>query len=436
MQTTIAIELLLLFLMILLNGVLAMSEIAVVSSRKPRLEQMAREGNRGAARALRLAMSPDRFLSTVQVGITGIGVLAGAFGGATLAGQIDAHLETVPGLAPYSEAIGVGLVVTCITYVSLVVGELVPKRIGLNAPERIASILAAPLGTLSKLGAPLVWLLSASTAGVLRLLRVKTVVESGVTSDELRLMVRHGLESGSIDAEERLVFERALQFRRRPVRSVMTPRVEVDWVDITRPIEEIRSIVQASSHSYLPAAEGGIDQLSGVLFGRDLWSKPGLDGAVLKSLLHEPLYVLENLPIQMLVHRFREARTHLAIVVDEYSSIQGVVTATDVLHALVGELPTEEEEPAAFQRADGSWTIDAGLDVEEVKLLLGIEELEGQKEAFQSIAGYIIAGLADLPKLGDFVESSGWRFEIIDMDGRRIDRILVTRVAEHSEVRP
>jgi len=430
MTTTIVIELLILLLMILLNGVLAMSEIAVVSSRKPRLEQMARSGNRGAARALGLALSPDRFLSTVQVGITGIGVLAGAFGGATLAGQIDMHLESVPGLAPYSEALGVGIVVTGITYVSLVIGELVPKRIGLNAPERIASALAGPLGLLSRVTAPLVGLLSISTSGVLRLLRIGAAVESGVTSDELRLMVRHGLQTGSIEADERLVFERALQFRRRPVRSVMTPRVEVDWVDLTRPVDEQRAMVQGSSHSYLPAANGSIDQLVGVLFGRDLWSIQELDTAGLRKPVHEPLVVPANLPIQMLVHRFREERTHLAIVVDEYSSMEGVVTATDVLHALVGELPTEEEEPAAFQRADGSWTIDAGLDIEEVKLLLGIDELEGQKEAFQSVAGYLIAGLADLPRLGDTIEASGWRFEIIDMDGRRIERILVTSIGK------
>jgi putative hemolysin len=430
MTTTIAIELLVLLLMILLNGVLAMSEIAVVSSRKPRLEQMARTGNRGAARALGLALNPDRFLSTVQVGITGIGVLAGAFGGATLAGQIDMHLESVPGLAPYSEALGVGIVVTGITYVSLVVGELVPKRIGLNAPERIASALAGPLSILSRLTSPLVALLSVSTSGLLKLFRVGAAVDSGVTSDELRLMVRHGLQAGSIEADERLVFERALQFRRRPVRSVMTPRVEVDWVDLTLPLDELRALVQSSTHSYFPAAEGGIDQLAGVLFGRDLWAASLSGEASLRTVVREPLIVPANLPIQMLVHRFREERTHLAVVVDEYSSIEGVVTATDVLHALVGELPTEEEEPAAFQRADGSWTIDAGLDIEEVKLLLGIDELEGQKEAFQSIAGYLIAGLADLPKLGDTVEASSWRFEIIDMDGRRIDRILVTKVGE------
>lgn len=430
MTTTITIEILFLFLMILLNGALAMSEIAVVSSRKPRLEQMARTGHRGAAKALGLAVNPERFLSTVQVGITGIGVLAGAFGGATIAGQIDDYLETFPALAPYSEALGVGIVVTGITFVSLVVGEIVPKRIALNAPERIASTLAAPLGALSRIASPLVSILTASSGFVLSLLRVSKTVESGVTSDELRLMVRHGLQTGSIDADERLVFERALQFRRRPVRSVMTPRPEVAWVDLNRPVEELREIVRSTSHSYFPAADGQIDQLTGILFGRDLWSAPNLDDAAVRRLVREPLVVLENLPIQMLVHRFREARTHLAVVVNEYSSVEGVVTATDVLHSLVGELPTEEEEPAAYERADGSWTIDAGLDIEEVKLLLGLDELEGQKEAFQSIAGYLIAGLADLPRLGDVVESNGWRFEVIDMDGRRIDRILVTKVTE------
>ena len=429
MTTTITIELLFVFLMILFNGALAMSEIAVVSSRKPRLEQMARTGHRGAAKALNLALNPDRFLSTVQVGITGIGVLAGAFGGATIAGQIDDYLETIPSLAPYSEAIGVGIVVTGITYVSLIVGELVPKRIALNAPETIASFLAAPLGMLARIAAPLVSILAMSTAAMLKLLRVREVVESGVTSDELLLMVRHGLRTGSIDQDERLVFERALQFRRRPVRSVMTPRPEVDWVDLTRPVDELREIVRASSHSYFPAADGQIDQLVGVLFGRDLWPASDSDREAVRKHVREPLIVLETLPIQMLVHRFREARTHLAVVVNEYSSIEGVVTATDVLHALVGELPTEEEEPAAFQRADGSWTIDAGLDVEEVKLLLGIDDLEGQKEAFQSIAGYLIAGLEELPKIGVLIEASGWRFEVIGMDGRRINRILVTRVA-------
>lgn len=432
MTDTISIELLLLFVLILLNGIFAMSEIAVVSSRPSRLEQMARQKVRGAASALQLALNPDRFLSTIQVGITGIGVLAGAFGGATLAGQIDERLEAIPALAKYSEAIGVLVVVTGITYASLVLGELVPKRIALNSPEKIASVLAAPMNALSRIAAPLVFILGGSTSALLRLMRIGPRVETGVTSDELRLLIRHGLQAGSIDADERLVFERALQFRTRPVRSVMTSRVEVDWIDLDRPIEELREQVLTTTHSYFPASTGQIDNLVGIMRGRDVFS-PGLDQASLRALVREPLIVPSNLPIQKLVHLFREQRTHLAIVVDEYSSTDGVVTATDVLNALVGELPTEEEEPAAFMRADGSWSFDAGLDLQEVKLVLGIDELEGQKLAYQSIAGYLIAGLADLPKLGDVVEASGWRFEIIDMDGRRIDRILVSRIAEPEE---
>jgi putative hemolysin len=427
MNETIVVEILLLLCLILINGVLAATEIAVVSSRPSRLEHMARSKVRGAARALQLALGPDRFLSTIQVGITGIGILAGAFGGATLAGKIDSWLETIPLLARYSEVLGVLIVVSLITYASLVFGELVPKRIALNSPERIASALATPMHLLSRLAAPLVMILAGSTAAILRVLGVGPKVEAGVTSDELRLLVRHGLQAGSIDADERLVFERALQFRTRPVRSVMTPRVEVDWIDLARPIEELREQVLRTTHSYFPAGEGRIDDLIGVLRGRDVFST-ALDATPLRSLVREPLIVPSNLPVQKLVHLFREQRTHLAIVVDEYSSIDGIVTATDVLNALVGELPTEEEEPAAFLRADGSWSLDAGLDIEEVKLLLGIDELEGQKLAYQSIAGYIIAGLGDLPHLGDIVEASGWRFEIIDMDGRRIDRILVTRI--------
>jgi len=417
----------LILVLVLANGLFAMSEIAVVSSRRARLEALARRGGRGARAAMRLSANPDRFLSTIQIGITAIGIFAGAFGGATIAKQIDDHLEAYPLLAPYSEALGVGVVVIAITYLTLVLGELVPKRLALNAPERVASMVAPFMERLSRVGAPAVAVLSGSTRAVLFLLRVRKSSEPSVTEEELRLMLRQGSEAGAIEREEQIIVERVFRLSDRSVRAVMTPRIEVNWLDLTQPIESLREKAAALPHSRFPVARERIDRIEGIVTAREVITSPDLSSLI--SAIQEPLFIPRNTSVYRLLETFRETRNHVAIVLDEYGGMDGIVTPTDILEGLVGELPEigDAEEPLIFRRQDGSWSVDAALDLDELRIAVGIDIFEGQKQGvFQTVAGYVTERLAKAPALGDAIVASGLRFEILDMDGRRVDRLLVS----------
>lgn len=427
MLQTIAFELILILVLVLANGVFAMSEIALLTSRKARLEQMARRSKR-AAMALRLVANPDRLLSTVQVGITLIGVFAGAFGGATLAEQIDARLETIPGFAPYSEVIGVAIVVLGITYLSLVLGELVPKRVALNAPEQIATAVAPVMRVISKIAAPAVWILTMSTRAMLRLLRVEESEEPPVTEEELKAMLRLGTKAGTITSEEREIVERVFRLGERPITAVMTPRVDLEWLDTRQSLDELRAQVTASNHNWFPVATERVDAIQGVLRGKDLWSSRVTSSADLIEIIRTPLFVPKSATAFVVLQRFREARIHIAVVADEFGGVEGIVTPSDVLEGLVGELPEagDIDEPMIVQRHDGSWSIDATTDLDEVKLILGIDFLSGQKSSYQTIAGYVVEQLGHQPKIGELFSAGSLRFEVLDTDGRRIDRVLVT----------
>ncbi|HVR43071.1 MAG TPA: hemolysin family protein [Thermoanaerobaculia bacterium] len=430
MSTRILLEIGVIVLLVLANGAFSMSEIAVVTSRRARLDRMARSGRRGAAAALRLAENPDRFLSTIQVGITLIGVFTGAFGGATLAAEIGRALDEIPALDPYSEAIGVGVVVLGITYLTLVLGELVPKRIALGAPERIAARVAPLMNALARIGSPLVSLLGVSTRAVLTLLRIQPSREPSVTEEELKLLLHQGTEAGTIPREERIIVERVFLLGDRSVRSVMTPRIEVEWIDLAESIESARRKVADSPHSRFPVAAERLDEVEGILHGKDLWAGEADSLDALRDRIREPLFVPETASALALLETFRATRNHVAIVVDEYGGFEGLVTPADILEALVGELPDPEDthEPVVLRRADGSLSLDATVDLEEVKILIGLPFLEGQKETYQTIAGWVVERLGRIPKLGDVVEAGGFRFEILDMDGRRVDRILVSEI--------
>lgn len=428
MLQTMSLEIGLIVLLVLANGIFAMSEIAVVSARKARLGRMAQAGSRRAALALRLAENPDRFLSTIQIGITAIGIFAGAYGGATIARQLDDYLEHFPRLAPYSEALSVAIVVVLITYLSLVLGELVPKRIALNSPERIAAIVAGPMHLLSRLGAPAVSILSLSTRVVLTLLRARPSSEPSVTEEELRLMLRQATEAGTIPPHEQEIVERVFKLGDRRVNAMMTPRVDIEWLDVSRPIAELRETARSSAHSRLPVCDGDIDKVIGIVSAKDLWADVRSESDV-RDILQPPLFVPDNTPAFGLLEQFRASRNHVAFAVNEFGGVVGFVTPTDILEALVGDLPEPHDTfvPSMFRRDDGSWSIDAAVDVEEVRTALDIALLKGQKQsAYQTIAGYVIDRLGHIPKIGESVEAGGFRFEIIDMDGLRIDRILAT----------
>lgn len=434
-MAAIALEWAIILLLILANGVFAMSEIAVVSARKARLKDRADRGDRKAAAALDLARSPDAFLSTVQVGITLVGVLAGAFGGATIAEKLGALLEPYPRLAPYGEALGVGAVVLAITYLSLILGELVPKRIALGNPERIASAVALPMKALARLGSPVVRLLTFSTSFVLRLLRVRPAAQQPVTEDEIRVLMAQGAESGTFERAELDIVGRVLRLADRHVASVMTPRNEVVWIDLDEEPESRRRLLRECGRSQLPVARGSLDAVRGVLRVKD-WlraeeTSPGDDA----GLLQPALFVPETADTLDLLEQFQKTRQHLAIVLDEHGGAAGIVTLHDILEAIVGDLPPadEESEPLLVARGDGSWLVDGSLPVPDFKDALRLQDLPEEAEGhFHTVGGLVMSVLRRVPREGDAFETSGLRLEVVDMDGRRVDKVLVTRVTSPS----
>lgn len=430
MSTTVLIEIILIFALILANGVFAMAEIAVVSSRKARLQRAAQKGNRRAAIALELANNPDAFLSTVQVGITTIGVLAGALGGATIAVPIAAAIERAPALQPWSDAIGVGVVVLTVTYLSVVVGELAPKRIALNYPERITIALAPAMRGLSRIASPLVAVLGGSARVILWLLRIPRLPHAPETEEELRILLRQGALAGTIEKHEGEIVERVFRLGDRPARAIMTPRTEVEWIDVTRPLTELQELGRGSSHGRFPVIDGLPNRVLGSLQAKHLFDARDTDD--LRSRIEAVVTVSETLRGLELLERFRETRARMAVVVDEFAAVEGIATPQDILEGLVGELPEAgvDYEPPIVARADGSWSVDAFVDMEELKSVTGAQAFSGQKDGvYQTVAGWAIEQLGHIPKIGESFEASGYRFEIADMDGRRVDRIIVSRLA-------
>jgi putative hemolysin len=410
----------------LLNGFFAMAELAVLSSRRARLEQMADENVRGARAALKLLEDPTRFLSTAQTGITLIGVFAGAYSGATLAGPLS---EMLPELRGYAYPVALAVVVVCITYLSLLIGELVPKRIAFNNPEGIAASVAPLMTKLSLVFAPVVLLLRTSTNTLVRLLRIPDRPESQVTEEEVKRLIAEGARTGIFHVAERDMINGVLRLADRSVRSVMTPRVEVMWIDLDDQPEAIRKEIADSGHSRLPAGRRGLDELEGVIHTKDLFDQLARTGRFdLAASLRQPLIVYEATPVLKLLEMFRENPVHMAVVVDEYGVLEGIVTPTDILIAIAGELPEDVndlEEAAAVRRDDGSWLMDGMLGIHDAERLLEQSDMRGDED-FETLAGFVLARLARIPQTGDHFEWDGLRFEIVDMDGRRIDRILVT----------
>ncbi len=424
-----ALDFLLILLLIIANGVFSGSEIAIVSARRVRLEQMAEQGNRPAAAALRLADSPNDFLSTVQIGITLIGILSGAVGGATLSGHLTPLIRAIPPLRPWSDAISLALVVSLITYLSLVIGELVPKRIALNNPEAIACVVARPMRWLARWGSPLVHLLGHSTDTLLRLLGVPIEREPDLTEEEIRALIRQGAEAGVLEEAEHEMVQRVFHLADRPVRAFMTPRTEIRWLDLEGSSAEQLSAVMTSGRSRLPVARGRLDDCVGIVRSHDLLAAQ-LSGApvALSSLLQAPLYITETAGTLAVIGQFRENGVDIALVTDEYGGIEGLVTLTDLMEAIVGDLPSgeQDQEPPITHREDGSWLIDGGLPLDDLKTLLGQATLPGEESGgFHTLAGFLLHRFGRVPAAGDHFCWNGLRFEVVDMDGHRIDKVLV-----------
>jgi magnesium and cobalt exporter, CNNM family len=435
-MSSVVLQIAVIVLLILLNGFFAMSETALVSSRKARLRQHAEEGERGARAALELADSPNRFLSTVQIGISLIGVLAGAFGGATLAEPLAGALRSVPALAPYAGPIAFGAVVVAITYFSLILGELVPKRLALNGAEVVASRVSRPMRLISVITSPAVWFLSASTDAVLRLLRVRSKPESPVSEQEVEILMEEGARAGIFEEEERDLVRRALRLDDRPVRELMTPRPKVVWLDADDLLEEVLRQARGAGHSYFPVARGDLDHLLGIAAVKDAWARQasGEPPDMLASLRPTPL-VPEGAPATDALEAFKRSGLPIALVIDERGHIEGLVTLTDVLEALVGEVPDEAgpAEAPIVRRKDGSWLVDGLMAADELKERLGFSELPREDEAdYQTVGGMVMDALGRVPEEGDRFEREGYSFEVVDMDGRRVDKVLVAPASKRN----
>lgn len=421
-------QLLVIALLLLLNGFFAMSELAIVSARRVRLKQMAKAGSRGAAAALRLMDDPVKFLSTVQVGITMVGIVAGAYSGATLADPLAHYLQNIPFIGDHARTVALGTVVVAVTYFSLVIGELVPKRIALNHAEAIAVAVAPFMRVLASAGAPIVWFLRASTQAVMALFRLKPAAESVVTEEEVKALIAEGASAGVFHPQEREMIEGVLRIGDRSVRSIMVPRQAVVWLDVEESPEEVFATIAESGHSRYPVARGDIEQVIGVAHTKDLLEQLHRHGTIdVAAVAVEPPFVVDRMPVLRLLERFKSSPVHMAMVVDEHGSFEGVVTPTDILTAIAGDLPQSEEEgePQAVQRDDGSWLVDGLMPVDDVERTLGIRGMSEEGD-FNTIAGFVLHQLGRLPVAGEHFDWRGWRFEVVDLDGRRIDKILAS----------
>ncbi|MBD2525314.1 hemolysin family protein [Nostoc sp. FACHB-133] len=435
-MSPITFEILIILVLIIANGVFSMSEMAIVSARKVRLQQLANQGDAKARVALTLAESPNHFLSTVQVGISLIGILTGAFGGATIANRLAVYVKLVPLLAPYSEPISFGIVVLIITYLSLIVGELVPKRLALNNPERIASIVAIPMQALAAIASPVVFLLSASTDLILRVLGITASTEPQVTEEEIKILIEQGTEAGTFEEAEQDMVERVFRLGDRPVSYLMTPRPDIVWLDLEDTPEENRQKMVDSAYSRYPVCQAGLDNVLGVIPVTDLLAR-SFRGEPLDLTvgLRQPVFVPESTRGLKVLELFKQTITHMALVVDEYGVIQGLVTLNDIMSEIVGDVPSTDgqDQPQAVQREDGSWLLDGMLPVEEFLELFGMEEWESEERgSYQTLGGFVITHLGRIPAAADHFEWQSMRIEVMDMDGNRVDKVLVVPKATKS----
>ncbi len=435
-MSAITFEILFILLLLIANGVFAMSELAVVSSRKARLQRMAEAGDARARAALELANSPDRFLSTIQIGITLVGILAGAFGGATIAEQLGAQVARVPALAEYGEAVGLAVVVIGITYLSLVVGELVPKRLALNNPERIAKLVARPMGRLSRVASPVVHVLSLSTSVILHILRLKASDEPPVTEEEIKVLIEQGAQAGVILEAEQEMVESVFKLADRRIGALMTPRTEIAWLDADEAPDRLYAQISASPYSRFPVCAGALDNVVGVVKAKDLLARC-VSGEVpdLRSVMRQPLFVPDSRTALQVLEALKGARTHLALIVDEHGAVEGLVTTNDILEAIVGDIAPAGAggDEQAVRREDGSWLLDGALPVDEFKEIFPVGQLPGEgRGGYYTLAGFVMTYLGRVPAVADHFEWQGLRFEVVDMDGKRIDKVLVAPAAERS----
>ncbi len=426
-------ESLIILALILLNGILSASEIAIVSSRKARLQVLIDRKNAAAKQVLKLKDSPNQFLSTVQIGITLIGILTGIFGGATIAQRLNVYLSEVAWLDGYSSQASVLLVVIAITFLTLVFGELVPKRIGLAMPEKYAMVVAFPMKVLSKTVAPFVWLLSVTTDGIVKLLNIKTS-QNAVTEEEIKALVDEGADSGAIEHIEHEIVDRVFSLGDKRAINLMTHRSNIVWLDINDGYEVHRSTILKSGHTVYPVCQGGLDNITGVVHIKSLLNQYLVDQAIQLEQLTQPLnYVHENSSAYSILNKFKASKIHQAVVLDEYGSLQGIVTINDILSSLVGDISDGDtiEKPEIVGREDGSLLIDGQYQLDDLFVALNIDISEEDEDGLgniNTIAGLVLLQLGHMPTVGERMQWKDHVFEVMDMDGNRIDKILVTHL--------
>jgi putative hemolysin len=424
----LAVEIVIIFALIALNAVFAMSELALVSARRARLAVLERKGVSGAATARLLAEDPQRFLPTVQVGITLVGILAGVFGGARIAQHVAEWMRAVPALAPFAETLSLALVVVLITYLTLVLGELVPKQLALRWPEAVAAKVARPIGILARGAGPVVWLLGKSSSLVLRAFGLGRAARQTVTEEELKALLAEGAQAGVLEVEERDMIERVLRLADKPVRAIMTPRTDIAWIDRTDPPREIAQTLKSAPHSRFVVCDGSVDNVVGVVQAKDLLDRILGGGELsLTAALRQPMVVPDTVTALDALERLKSDQFGMALVMDEYGSFEGVVTAADVLQAIVGE-PVEPAPPegAGAPEGQGELTMDGMMPVDEVKARLALPDLPAEG-SYHTLGGLLLALLRRVPRPGDRIVFGGWRFEVLDMEGRRVDRVRASR---------
>ncbi|MCC6879847.1 MAG: HlyC/CorC family transporter [Rhodocyclaceae bacterium] len=426
----------LLLFLILLNGFFSMSEMAVVSSRKARLQRLADSDSPGAQSALALHTEPSNFLSAIQVGITSVGILSGAIGETVLADPLAAWLAHIPPIAPYARGIALTIVVVGLTYFTVVIGELVPKRLALLAPEGIASLISRPMIWFAESVRPLVWLFTFSSGLLLRLTGARGKDEPPVTDEEINVLMEQGAEAGVFHESEQEIVSNVLRLDEQRIVAIMTHRNDIYHIDLAESEEEIRRRIAESPYTRIVVCRDGLEHIVGLLRSSDLL-KPALEGAPLdvEAHLRPPLYVPEGVTTTRLLESFRKARAQCALIVDEYGELEGLVTLTDVLTAIVGELPSSDvaEEEDVVKREDGSWLMDGSVSVERFKSVLEVEDDLPDEEEYNTLGGFVMHMLGHVPSTADHFEWGGWRVEVVDMDKKRVDKVLVARLPPPEE---
>lgn len=423
------LEVAVILVLLVINGVFAMSEIAMFSAKRLRLQQQADEGDVNARTALELIQSPVRFLSTVQIGITLVGIIAAAFSGATITEKLARVLSPLPTIGNYSEPIALVIVVIFLTFLSLLIGELIPKQLALSRSEQIATALARPMKFLSRLASPAVTVLETCTKFSLKTLGVLPPVEPEISVEEIQIMIDQGKKAGVVEDSEHKMVERVFGLDERRVAAIMTPRNNVVWIDVDEPPDCMWESISSSRHSYFPVCRGDLQSIAGIISLKDFVKRVrGPEKATVKECLFPPLFVPPSMSALKLLEFFKQTGRHFALVTDEYGTIDGLVTVTDVLEAIVGDIPStgERQESYAVRRQDGSWLIDGMMAIDEFKRLMGMDVLPGEDDGyFHTVGGFVVTHLGRIPSIADRFDWGGHQFEIVDMDGRRVDKVLV-----------